>query len=244
MWEDAATTWRDRKRLLRAVLEEVVLTADREAGKLGVLLRWRGGWIDERELGLQPVPRPERTPAATVELVRRLAQFNYDPEVAAELRRRGLRTARGLEFTWQRVAAVRRQYGIPGCPRKQAGGPEPVSVKAAARELGVSVSSLYRWIEQGWVPAERSGPEGALRVRLDARVRAKFRAAVPEGYVRAEAAARQLGVSRQTIWSRIRAGSLPALRVVRGAERGLYVRLDSVPQPRLPGLSGATEESG
>ncbi len=244
VWEDAATTWRDRKRLLRAVLEEVVLTADRAAGKLGVLLRWRGGWIDERELGLQPVPRPERTPEATVELVRRLAQFQYDPEVAAELRRRGLRTARGLEFTWQRVAAVRRQYGIPGCPRKQAGGPEPVSVKAAARELGVSVSSLYRWIEQGWVPAERSGPEGALRVRLDARVRAKFRAAVPEGYVRAEAAARELGVSRQTIWSRIRAGSLPALRVVRGAERGLYVRLDSVPQPRLPGLSGATEESG
>ncbi len=129
VWEHAATTWRDRKRLLGAVMEEVVLTSDREAGKLRVLLRWRGGWIDERELTLRPVPEPERTPEATVELVRRLAQHQYDHEVAEELRRRGLRTARGLEFTWRRVAALRERHRIPGCPRKQAGGPEPVSVK-------------------------------------------------------------------------------------------------------------------
>ena len=57
-----------------------------------------------------------------------------------------------------------------------------------------------------------------MRVRLDARVRAKFRAAVPEGYVRAEAAARKLGVSRQTIWSRI-TGRLAA-GAARGAGRG------------------------
>ncbi len=178
VWEHEATSWRDRKRLLGAVVEEVVLTSDREAGQLGVLLRWRGGWIDERELTRRPMPEHERTPEATVELVRRLAQFDYDREVAAELRRRGLRTARGLEFTRRRVRFLRQQHRIPGCPRKQAGGPEPVSVPAAARELGVSVSSLYRWIAQGWVPAERSGPEGALRVRLDARVRAKFREVV------------------------------------------------------------------
>ena len=53
VWEDRATSWSDRKRLLSTVLEEVVLTADREARKLHVLLRWRGGWIDERELPLR-----------------------------------------------------------------------------------------------------------------------------------------------------------------------------------------------
>lgn len=244
VWEHEATTWRDRKLLLGAVMEEVVLTADRKAGRLRVLLRWQGGWIDERELPLAPKPEVQRTPEATVELIRRLAQFHHDPQVAAELRRRGVRTARGLEFTWRLVASVRSRYGIPGCRRKPAGGPEPVSVQAAARELGVSASSLYRWIAQGWVPAEREGPEGALRVRLDASVREKFCALVPEGYVRARTAARELGVSRQTIWLRVREGSLQALRVVRGAEKGLYVRLDSESPALLPGMEPADEDSG
>ena len=74
-----------------------MLTSDREAGKLRVLLRWRGGWIDERELTLRLVPEPERTPEATCGTgACAWAQHQYDHEVAEELRRRGLRTARGL----------------------------------------------------------------------------------------------------------------------------------------------------
>ena len=242
VWDHAATSWRDRKRLLATVLEEVVLTADREARRLHVLLRWRGGWIDERELRLRPPPPGVRTEASTLALIRRLARLHADPELAAELNRRGLKTARGLVFTAARVASLRQRHGIPARGRKQSGATETVAVSVAARELGVSVASLYRWIDQGLVAAERAGPGSPLRVRLDESVRAKFRETVPDGYVPAADALRELGVTRQTLWSRIRAGSLQALRVVRGPGRGLYVRLDASQQLPLPGLDEAGED--
>lgn len=242
VWEDRATGWRDRKRLLAAVLEEVVLTADREARKLRVLLRWRGGWVDERELPLRPPVQGVRTEASTLALVRRLAQWHADAELAEELNRRGLQTATGLAFSATNVRGLRERHGIPARRKQKDAGPETVSVAAAAGELGVSVASLYRWIGQGLVPAGRAGPGGPLGVRLDASVRAKFRETAPDGYVPAAEALRELGVSRQTLWSRIREGSLQALRVVRGPDRGLYVLLGPSGQPCLPGLDEAGED--
>ena len=242
VWEHPAITWKDRKRLLSTVLEEAVLTTDRERRKLHVLLRWRGGWIDERELPLRPQPQVVRTEASTVAWIRRLAEYHADPELAEELNRRGLKTARGLAFTAHRVGGLRAAHGIPACARKQAAGPPPVAVAEAARELGTSVASLYRWIDQGLVPAERAGPGSPLKVRLDETVRAKFRDTVPDGYVSAADALRALGVSRQTLWSRIQAGAVQALRVVRGAEKGLYVLLEESQQPLLTGLETAPED--
>ena len=242
VWEAPATSWRDRKRLLATVLEEAVLTSDRERRKLHVLLRWRGGWIDERELPLRPPPRGVRTEPETLAWIRRLAELHADPALAEELNRRGLKTARGLAFTARRVAAVRARHGIAGAGRKPASGTAAVSVSEAARELGTSVSSLYRWIDQGLVPAERAGPEGPLRVRLDETVRTRFRDTLPDGYVPAADARRELGVSRQTLWSWIQAGSLSALHVVRGANKGLYVRWDASDQPLLTGLGEAEQD--
>ena len=79
-------------------------------------------------------------------------------------------------------------------------------------------------------------------MRLDETVRAKFREAFPDGYVSAAEARRELGVSRQTLWSRIGRGSLQALRVVRGPGRGLYVKLGESEQLCLPGLDEAGED--
>jgi len=242
VWEHPATSWKDRKRLLSTVLEEAVLTADRERRKLHVLLRWRGGWIDERELPLRPPPRGVRTEPETVDWICRLAEFHADPASAEEFNRRGLKTARGLVFTAHRVAALRATHGIPAAGRKPVEGTAAVAVSEAAGELGTSVSSLYRWIEQGLVPAERAGPEGPLRVRLDEGLRARFCDTVPDGDVSAADARRKLGVSRQTLWSRVLAGSLSALHVVRGANKGLYVRWDESGQPLLTGLQEAAQD--
>ena len=236
VWEDPATSWRDRKRLLATVLEEVVLTADREVHRLHVLLRWRGGWIDERELPLRPPLQALRTEAATLALIRRLAQWHTDSALAEELNRRGLQTATGLTFTARRVTSLRERYGIPARGQRKDADVPTVSVPVAAGELGVSAASLYRWIDQGLIAAEQAGSGSPLRVRLDASVRAKIRQTVPDGYLPAAEARRKLGVSRQTLWSRIQTGSLQALRVVRGPSRGLYVLLDTSQQPGLPGL--------
>ena len=84
--------------------------------------------------------------------------------------------------------------------------------------------------------------EGPLRVRLDDSLRARFRNTVPDGYVSAAEARRELGVSCQTLWSQIQAGSLSALHVVRGAYKGLYVRWEESLQPLLTGLDAAAQD--
>ena len=183
-----------------------------------------------------------RTEASTLALIRRLAQWHTDRALAEELNRRGLQTATGLTFTVRRVRSLRERYGIPARGKPKDADSPTVSVAVAAGELGVSVSSLYRWIDQGLVAAEQEGAGAPLRVRLDADVRARFRETVPDGYVPAAEARRELGVSRQTLWSRIRTGSLQALHVVRGPSRGLYVQLGKSEQLCLPGLDEAGED--
>ena len=241
LWEHPALRPRDRKRLLATLLEEAVLRADREAGRLHVLLRWRGGWIDERELPLRRRARPAKDPSETVDLVRRLARLYSDERIAATLTRQGRRTARGLRFTKARVRALRQRHGIAAYRAAEPVGDAPLlSVAAAARELGVARSTLYRWIKEGFVAAEEPAPGAPWLVRVDAALRSRLCETVPEGFVAAAQARQRLGVSRQTLWERIRNGQLEARRIVRGPQQGLYVQLEASEQPLLDGL----EESG
>ena len=108
----------------------------------------------------------------------------------------------------------------------------PVSVREAAQELGVHEDTVYRWIRAGLLPVADPGVEGApLRVCMTDEVRGRFRPDGPEGFVPVATATRRLGVTRQTIWNRIRTCRMESCHVTRGRQRGLYVRL---PEPSAP----------
>ena len=81
VWAATTTTDRDRKELLRTLLEEVVLNLKRAEGHAHLTLRWRGGAITTVDV---PVPRfrPKgpRTDEDTISLLRRLAAL-YPDEV-------------------------------------------------------------------------------------------------------------------------------------------------------------------
>ena len=242
LWDAAAVEDRDRKRLLATLVEEVVLDARREAGSLHVLLRWRGGWIDETELPLPARGKPPRDSAATVGLVRRLAELYPDERIAETLNGQGRLSARGKPFSRGMVASLRHRHGIavfrvPGdAPPGDAppgDAPPALGVREAARELGTTASTLYRWIRQGFVPAEPAAEGAAVRVRLTAAVRERFCETAPPGYARAGEACRALGLSRQALRERIRDGALEAKRIPRGPGQGLYVKWEREPLPLL-----------
>ena len=50
---------------------------------------------------------------------------------------------------------------------------------------------------------------------------------VPDGYVKLDEAARQLGVARQTVLNQVRAGRRNAVQVVEGKRRGLRIEIHS-----------------
>ena len=114
VWYAATTTPRDRKELLRALLEEVIIKVERDKAAAHLTLRWKGGAVGEIDLAL-PRSRPAtiRTAEDTVALVRRLAVHYPDTVIAGILNTQGRTTARGHRFEGNRVGNLRRHWNIP-----------------------------------------------------------------------------------------------------------------------------------
>ena len=117
VWNAATTTDRDRKELLRTLLEEVMMNVKRAEGQAHLTLRWRGGAITTLDV---PVPRfrpmGPRTDEDTISLLRRLATLYPDEVIAGILNRQGRKTAMGERFTANQVGSLRRYRNIPALP--------------------------------------------------------------------------------------------------------------------------------
>lgn len=153
VWNDPRTSARDRKRMLRLLIEDVTLV--REQSTIRVAIRWKGGATTQLERP-KPIGAPElyRTPPDIVEQVRSLATAQTDREIARTLNARWLRSGRGNKFTRLTVKAIRRQYGIESLRdylRKQ-GWLTPA--EAAAR-LGIHYQTAKRFAIEGVLEGRR-----------------------------------------------------------------------------------------
>jgi hypothetical protein len=101
-----------RKRILRTLLEEIVVTAD--SNRLHLKLHWKGGDHTALEVPRNRVGQHRyKTSDETEKLIRGLARHVPDQSIASMLNRLGVHTARGLTWTQQRVAAFRCDHSNP-----------------------------------------------------------------------------------------------------------------------------------
>ncbi len=243
-WDAPTTTARDRKELLRAVLEEVVLHAPRNEPRARVRLVWRGGLSTELAIE-RPRKRQAtvRTDEDTIELLRRLAAHYPDAVIAGILNRQGRKTARGLRFTQSRVSSLRTHWKIP-CFRPPERPPdgEVVSVRQAAKALGVATSTIHRMLNDGFLSGEQITPGAPWQIRLTEALRSHFVEEAPAGYVAMQVATARLGVSRQTVLEWIKRGKLDAVTIRRGRRGGLRIKLPADDLPSLFEPSAWPEE--
>ena len=232
VWEAPTTTDRDRKELLRTLLEEINIAVERSESKAHLTLRWRGGLITELDVSLRGNRTPPiRTDEDTIELIRRLAAHYPDTVIAGILSRQGRRTARGHRFTANRVGNVRGHWKIPRFDSATAFSEgELVTVQKAAEMLGVAPSTVHRWLADGFIAGEQITPGAPWRIRMTEELRALFVEEAPGGYVPMVDAMRLLGVSRQTVLHRVKRGELSAVHVRRGRRKGIRIKvLDTQP---------------
>ena len=125
------------------------------------------------------------------------------------------------------MSQLRARHSIPAYrgAKRDVGAPT-LSIAEAAKELGTTAGTLYRWVREGIVAAEQVAGGAPYRVRMTPQLRAQFCDEPPEGFVSLHAAMRRLGVSRQRVWQRVRCGELEARHIRRGPVKGLYVRID------------------
>jgi predicted DNA-binding transcriptional regulator AlpA len=226
VWQAATTAPRDKKELLRTLLEEVIIALDKEQRRVHLTLRWRGGTITEIDLNLQRRPAAVRTDEDTVALVRRLAIHYPDAVIAGILNRQERRTAYGHRFTAHLVGSLRRNWDIPRFePPVVAPQGELMNIKQIAAALNVATSTVHRWLNEGIIAGERLTPGAPWRIRLTDDVRARVAEEAPDDFLTMYQTMRLLGVSRQTVWQRVKRGEIKALHVRRGRKKGLRLKV-------------------
>jgi DNA invertase Pin-like site-specific DNA recombinase len=183
VWNAPQADVRLKKRIVRALIHEVVADVDAGAGEIILTIHWKGGVHTELRL-----PRRRRGQAShhtakeIVDAVARLAHICSDDVIAGVLNRNGLRTGHGNRWTRERVAALRSWNKIPRhCPEKSK-TEGWVNLTEAARLLGISPRTLRLAVEHGDLEGQHplhDGPwifkrcelEGEAAMKLAERVR-------------------------------------------------------------------------
>ena len=159
VWKDPRTSARDRKRMLRLLIEDVTLTRDK---MIRIQILWKGGATSCLEQPL-PLSAPDlvRTPAETVEQVRALATEQTDGQIAKTLNVRWLRSPKGKPFTRLLIKHLRGAYGIQSyAEHLRAQGWRTAQEMAA--QIGVHFTTAKRFAAQGLLRAARADDRGEL----------------------------------------------------------------------------------
>ncbi len=227
VWTAPTTTNRDRKELLRTLLEEVIIVVNRAERRAHLTMRWRGAALTTVELSLpRHQPSGIRTDEDTIELMNRLASHYPDDVIAGILNRQGRKTAYGERFTANQVGSLRRYRNITRFqPSDEAPTGELATMDQAAKILGIAPSTLHRWLNDGFIAGEQFTPGAPWRIRITDELRGRFLEEAPPGFLPMLEATMQLGVSRQTILQRVKRGELEAVHIRSGRRKGLRIKV-------------------
>ena len=177
LWNAPTTSARDRKRLLRTLIADVTLLPEPDRTKVRIGIRWHTGATNELTADRPVHPgTAKRSPAAAVELVKRLGPTTGNDELVTRLNAAGHRTGHGRPFDIDAVQWIRHAYKIP-VPDPY--GPGEISVAEAARRLGCSTGVIYHWIHTGQLTARR-GPGNRFCIPWNAQAEAGCRTRIAQ----------------------------------------------------------------
>ena len=147
-WDHPLATAATRKRIIRAVLNEIVVRVEED--QIRLLLHWQGG--DHTALTVKKNRTGQHRWAAapaTEELIRALARLMPDKAIASLLNREGKKTGRLNGWTQSRVCTFRNQHGIAVYREGERAARGEVTLNEAADQLGCSAMTALRMIREG-----------------------------------------------------------------------------------------------
>jgi DNA invertase Pin-like site-specific DNA recombinase len=157
LWRDPRTQMKDKKRMLRLLIEDVTLT---KGDTLHVDMRFVGGATRSLDL---PLPKScvelRTTDAAVVEEIDRLIDTYTDKEIAELLNERGVRTVVTTPWTAARICRLRHIYGLTDRHTRLRALGLLTPPEVAAR-YDVMVSTVHVWRRRGLLRAHPVNDRG------------------------------------------------------------------------------------
>jgi excisionase family DNA binding protein len=153
-WNSAGATPATRKRIIRTLINEIVVCVSDQT--LDLVVHWHGG--DHTALKVKKNRTGQHRWSATadvVDLVRSLARQMPDKHIAAVLNRAGKSTGKGNSWTRGRVCSLRNQNTIEPYREGERAERGEVTLDEAAIVLNVSASTVRRLIEDSTLPAQQ-----------------------------------------------------------------------------------------
>ncbi|HTF69919.1 MAG TPA: hypothetical protein VK638_45295, partial [Edaphobacter sp.] len=141
-----------KKRILRTVLNEIIVQSERESPTHRLILHWAGGVHPELYVERNPSGQHRRSAERTVvDLVSELAKVCPDKAIAAILNRLGYETGQEKNWNASRVAGLRGYHKIEPFQRQDGW----VTQEQAADVLKVSNTVIKRLIREQVLPAKQ-----------------------------------------------------------------------------------------
>jgi hypothetical protein len=167
VWENQHCSNSLRKKIIRTVIKEVIVSLNDEKQMLKFIIHWQGGCHTEFEM-----PKPvsgvgQKTSLEDLEIIRKMA-FRYgDDEIARVLNKLGRKTATGKRWNESRVRTIRGKYSIAGHIHTIK-DPDILTLGQSAKYLNVSQTTIKRLVANGilekdqivsWAPWEIKKPD-------------------------------------------------------------------------------------
>ena len=225
LWRAPGTSHRDRKRLLRTLIADVMVMPGDDADHAVIGIRWHTGATRQVTVARYG---PGRTGAEALELIRARSASTRDADLAAELNSAGFTTGRGRQWDAAAVHRARNTNGIRAPRSTGTCNISELTVKQLAARFGIAISAVYDWINTGKLDAHRTHA-GRWHIPFDDHVDARCRDLVAAsvhlgrpnrrfddvpgpGEVTVGDLAAKLGISTTAVLGWIRAGKVRAYR--------------------------------
>lgn len=152
IWNDPSVEPRERKRILRLLIEDVTLI---NGDMIQAHVRLRGGAT--RSLALAkplPIAQIRKTKPAVVAEIDRLLDHCCDREVAEVLNRQGWRTWQDEPFNLKKIAHIRQAFNLK-CRYNRLRAKGLLTAKEMSVRHGVTTTTIHLWAREGRLQKHR-----------------------------------------------------------------------------------------
>jgi hypothetical protein len=150
LWSDPRTSFRDRKKIVRLLIDDVTLNYDEQ---ITAHVRFKGGMVQSLQL-TRPLAAWElrQTSPELIATIDRLLDDLTEAEIAEQLNRDGQRSSLGSTFTGRLVGQIRRAHNIPSryVRLRKAG---MLTQAEIAEKLSIHPCTVRHWRDAGLLKA-------------------------------------------------------------------------------------------